>query len=233
MLCDKKFDPDVWSCRKGKGLHACLERTQKLLVKYSGAYVWRMDIRKFFDSTLHEVLKRGINRVTKDQKPVWLCDEVVDSYYCGQIGVGIPIGNLTSQVLANIYLNEFDRFVRHELGALAYVRYGDDMAVFCRMRQEAFATRERATRFLFEQLGLRINPKNDVVVRTRDGLHFLGHVITGNYVVVDKNTTKRALARIQWRSAASYKAMKLAKYEKKRLDWLLLDEIERLEELGY
>jgi retron-type reverse transcriptase len=226
---DKKFDPDVWSCRKGKGLHACLARTQKLLRKYPTSYVWRVDVTKFFDSVDHEALKACLsrnNRLSKVEpwKVLGLCCEIIDSYSCGD-DRGIPIGNLTSQIFANIYLNEFDRYVRHVLKPLAYVRYGDDCILFCRTRAVARQMRQKSVKFLTDELKLTINPKNDVIVPASSGLHFLGHAITDKYAVVDRHTTKSALQKTNIRNIASYKSLKLVKWPKRQLDWQLLDEI--------
>lgn len=79
---DKTFEPDVWSCRKGKGLHACLNRTQKLLIKHSSAFIWRMDIQKFFDHVDHEILKSCLSRRIRNPRMLYLCCEIINSYNC-------------------------------------------------------------------------------------------------------------------------------------------------------
>jgi len=126
-LYDKIFIYDVWSNRKGKGLDACVERTQKLLKNNQKYFVWRADIKKCFDSIdqwkLLEILKIRI----KNDKDWSLLKKIIGSY--GRIGKGLPIGNLTSQILSNIYLNEFDRHIKHRLKPRAYVRYGDDFII--------------------------------------------------------------------------------------------------------
>ena len=123
-MFDPCFDYDVWSCRKDKGLHACLERTRRLLAKYQETYIWRSDVNRFFDSVGHEILKECLSRCIKNSQTFELCNEIIDSFT-----PGIPIGNLTSQIFTNIYLHEFDRLVRHYFKPLAYVRYEDDCAV--------------------------------------------------------------------------------------------------------
>jgi hypothetical protein len=141
---------------------------------------------------------------------------------------GIPIGNLTSQVFANIYLNEFDRFVRHELKPLAYVRYGDVAILFSKNRRVARDMREAAINFLKNRLKLSVNPKNDVIFRADQPLHFLGHVITENYIITDRRTTEVAIAKTNLKNVASYKSLKLAKWPKRQLDYQILDEIENI-----
>jgi RNA-directed DNA polymerase len=178
---DPSFDPDVWSCRTGKGLHKGLARTQQLLRKHNASYVWRADITKFFDSVDQQVLADCLTRrIDYDSTAIWLCQEVIDSYIV-KPGRGIPIGNLTSQLFANIYLNEFDRYARHTLKPQAYLRYGDDFLLFYATRRQAHQTREIARAFLKNTLGLTVNAKNNVVVPAKSGLKFLGHTITGDY----------------------------------------------------
>jgi len=80
-LYDKTFDPDVWSCRKGRGLHKCLARTQKLLQKHSNSYCWRADVTKFFDNVSHDKLLLCLNRkIGKDKTAMYLCNEIIRSY---------------------------------------------------------------------------------------------------------------------------------------------------------
>ncbi len=130
---------------------------------------------------------------------------------------------MTSQIFSNIYLNELDRFVRHQVKPLAYLRYGDDFIVFCSNSRKAYIAREVISNFLKTDLKVRINPKNDVVVKSCLGLNFLGHNITEDYIVVDRHTTKHALSRLDWYNASSYKSLSLADSERIRLDWILLE----------
>lgn len=230
-VCDHVLDPDVWSCRQGKGLHGCLQRTQYLIRKHSTAYVWRMDITKFFDTVDYAMLRQCLRRRVRDPDILWISDEIIRSYYhhcsAGRLA-GIPIGNLTSQVFANIYLHELDRYVRHVLKPLAYVRYGDDAVVWCRTRRQAEEVRRLANTYLAETLYLQVNPKNDVIIPPRAGLHFLGHVVTDSYIVVDRHTTRAVLAKSNGRSIASYKSLLLAEAPRRQLDWQLADEIDDL-----
>lgn len=79
-IFDKTFDPDVWSCRKGKGLHVCLKRTQKLVRKYHAHFIWRMDISKFFDNVDHVRLRAAIARCVKNPQTLYLCENIISSY---------------------------------------------------------------------------------------------------------------------------------------------------------
>jgi RNA-directed DNA polymerase len=223
---DTGFDPDVWSCRTGKGLHKCLDRSQKLLQKHSAGYVWRADITKFFDTVDQEVLLECLaRRIGRDKTAMWLCGEVINSYRV-KPARGIPIGNLTSQLFANIYLHEFDRYVRHTLKPQAYIRYGDDFILFYPTRRQARQARENANKFLKNNLDLKLNPKNDIVIAAGDGLKFLGHTVTANTLEVDEYTTRRVLRRIDHHNASSYRALSLAKGARQSLDWILLQELD-------
>ena len=136
---------------------------------------------------------------------------------------GIPIGNLTSQIFSNIYLNNFDRFVRHILKPQAYVRYGDDFILLAPTRKQVYRIREQATEYLHAKSGLAVNPKNDVVVQARAGLKFLGHAVTKSFTMVDKHTTRSVLAKVSWHNVASYRSLYLVEAARKELDWILLE----------
>ena len=101
-IWDKTFVYDAWSCRKGKGLLAAIERTQDFLKSYPNAYVGRADVKKFFDNVDQRVLFELLKRRVKDRKTLLLIREVLKSYQSPRAGVGMPIGNLTSQIFSNI-----------------------------------------------------------------------------------------------------------------------------------
>jgi retron-type reverse transcriptase len=85
-IYDRTFDVDVWSCRKGKGLHKCLARTRRLLAKHRTAFIWRTDISKFFDHVNHEVMKKCLRRRISNLQTLRLCDEIINSYSCQRGG---------------------------------------------------------------------------------------------------------------------------------------------------
>lgn len=225
---DKSFDADVWSCRTGKGLHKALLRSQNFLIKHNNSFVWRADIAKFFDHVNHQILINCLlNKLGQDDDSIWLCRQIISSYLATP-GCGIPIGNLTSQIFANIYLNEFDRFVRHTLKPLAYLRYGDDFLLFATTRHQAIELRRLATEFLSNHLELNINHRNSITVSSSSGLHFLGHVITSSYITVDKFTTGAVLKKARVNNISSYKSLNLVETSKRQLDWILIDEIDEI-----
>jgi RNA-directed DNA polymerase len=229
-LVDSRLDFDVWSCRKGKGLHQGLQRTTYLATKYAHAWVWRADISKFFDNIDQHVLKACLARYVSDAKAQKVLDEVIGSYntlvsqsVSQSVSQGIPIGNLTSQIFANIYLHEFDRLVRHTIKPLGYVRYGDDFVLFLPSQQQALAAQQLATDWLHEELKLAVHSKNNVVVTANQGLHFLGHSIYPcSPLSADRFMIDKIRHNINPENAASYQAMHVPHRLAKQLPWLLL-----------
>ena len=223
---DKRFDGDVWSNRKGKGLERCLLRVRKLLQRYGdGAYIWRGDVTKFFDNVSHEVLYGQLSRVEVAEILGRAVLEIIKSYEV-KPGVGIPIGNVTSQVLSNVYMSEWDRFARGELRAMAYVRYGDDFLCFFRTRREAEEGRRSGKVFFEGKLRLEVNGKNDVIFGTGEPVHFCGHVITKGYIVVGKRTSGAVTERVNVGNIASYKSLRVVREVKDGINYKVLRGIE-------
>jgi retron-type reverse transcriptase len=227
-LVDPKFDYDVWSCRTGKGLHQALLRTKHLTTKYRHGWVWRADITKSFDNVDQKLLKTHLARFVSDKEALNLLVEVIKSYPTDLITseVGIPIGNLTSQIFANVYLNELDRFVRHHINPLGYIRYGDDFVLFVNRKEEAEYAKNAITTWLLDVLHLKVHPNNNLAVKTSSGLLFLGHQIyPTSRVSIDKAMTKKLKQRLDRRNAGSYRAMYLPKKLAKRFPWMLRERI--------
>ena len=147
-IWDKTFNYDAWSCRQNKGLHGAIDRSQRFMRQYKDGWLWRGDITKLFDSVDKHTMKRLLRRRVNDPTALWLLDEIIDSYSSFESARGIPIGNLTSQTLANIYLNEFDRFIKHSIKPSSYLRYGDDWLCFMSDKVQLENARLKAESFL-------------------------------------------------------------------------------------
>ncbi len=179
-LYDKTFMYDVWSCRLGKGLEGAAERVQRHMHAYREGWLWRSDVTKFFDHIDHRTLMQLVRRRVSDQQALMLLDTVITSYHRTRHGggadhnIGLAIGNLTSQICANIYLHEYDRFVMHMLKPLGYVRYGDDMVLWLPNEQRAEEVAERSRQFLDHTLHLTLNPGSTVLQPARKKLHYIG-----------------------------------------------------------
>jgi hypothetical protein len=131
---------------------------------------------------------------------------------------------LTSQIFANIYLNEFDRFVRHKFKPLAYMRYGDDFIIITPDQATTLLCQREATIWLKEVLKLTVHKKNDIVLPAKHGLFFLGHKIYPHAPLsVDDAMLKKIARDVNMSNVASYQAMALPRKYTKQLPWLLLD----------
>ena len=203
-LWDKTFIHDVWSCRKGKGLLGAIERTQEFLKSYPRAYIWRADIQKFFDNVDQRVLFKLLKRRVRDRKAMLLIREVLKSYSTHEGGVGIPIGNLTSQVFSNIYLNELDRLVKHALQPQAYLRYGDDFILFEADKKKLENMKTVTTEFLSDKLKLTLHNKNNLIVKASHGLKFLGTELWSSGRRLSKRNKTRIASRLNLRNTPSY-----------------------------
>lgn len=204
-IYDKTFIYDAWSCRVGKGLLGAINRTQQFLHSFPDAFIWRADVQKFFDSVDHQVLIQILRRKIKDPKTVHLLEGVIHSFSKREgESVGMPIGNLTSQIFANIYLNELDRFVKHTLKPCAYLRYGDDFLLFNLNKQELMQFRARVIHFLAESLKLKLQPKNDIIVKAQSGLKFLGVILYPNSRKLNARNQNRIQKRLNLKNVGSY-----------------------------
>jgi retron-type reverse transcriptase len=191
-LFEKIFIHDSYACRVGKGTHAAALRLQSFLRsasdKYGEFYVLRADIKKFFASIDHEVLSKLLARQIRDKPTMELCRRIVGSYSetpqtdIGRGGVlnktiprGQPIGNLTSQLFANVYLNHLDQFVKHDLREKYYIRYMDDFLIIHPSKQHLQAVKTRLEKFAREQLTLDLHPRKTNVHKFSGYERFVGY----------------------------------------------------------
>lgn len=237
-IYDHTFIYDAWSCRRGKGLVGAIERTQSFLGQFRESFVWRTDITKFFDRVSQETLFTLVSRRIDDKKALELIAEIIKNYTepqkhsQGQMKRGMPIGNLTSQIFANIYLNELDRFVKHTVKPQAYVRYGDDFILIAKNKVDLQKKREEVIVFINGQLSLEINKKHDIILPVKRGLHYLGVEIFPHGRRLKKRNWKRAQGRLTLLNFASYRGL-VQKHDcdKKKLyfDWKILEHLNSLE----
>lgn len=144
---------------------------------------------------------------------------------------GIPIGNLTSQIFANIYLNELDRFAKHAIKPMAYLRYGDDFIIIFKNFQQLLNFRKKIINFIRKELLLEINAKNDIIVKARWGLKFLGVEIFPTGRRLNKRNWRRVKARINLINASSYSGLvkQHSKHKKiKELNWIILEKLNEI-----
>lgn len=182
-LWEASFISDSYACRMGKGTHAGADKAQRMmsdcLRNHGALFALKADVRKYFPSVNHASLKRLLRRKVADKQMLALLDGIIDSYSeHGHSGRGIPIGNLTSQLFANIYLDALDQHVKCRLREQWYIRYMDDFVVLHPDKRHLQALRLTIEAWLGENLQLDLNHKTGVfpIATTHGrGLDFLGY----------------------------------------------------------
>lgn len=198
---DKHFICDSYSSRKNKGTHLGVERAYKACRKVSRnwnkkAYVLKCDVSKFFDSIDHFVLKTLIEKRVSCMDTLHLIDLLFASFE-KEKGKGLPLGNVTSQLFSNIYLNELDKFVKHQLKMRYYFRYCDDFIIVSDDENVLMGVVGKIKIFLNENLKLDLHPHKVEIRSVRQGVDFLGYVILPHLVVLRARTKKRIIRKIK------------------------------------
>jgi len=198
---DKRFIADSYSCRVGKGTHKALDRFRSFAYRASRnhtrtCWVLKCDIRKFFASVDHRTLLDVLSRTIPDRDLIELLEEIVASFSSGPVGVGLPLGNLTSQLFVNIYMNEFDQFVKHQLRVEHYLRYADDFAILSHERRWLEELMPLVDTFLRDRLRLTLHPEKVFIKSFASGVDFLGWVHFPDHRVLRTTTRRRMMKRI-------------------------------------
>jgi len=175
-ICDSVFESylihDSYACRRGKGLDAAIHRARSFSMHCS--WYLKLDVRKYFDSIDHEILKKLLRQRFKDRIILSIFDQIIESYSKAP-GKGVPIGNLTSQYFANHYLSILDHFIKEQLRCRYYIRYMDDFVVWHDSREDLKMIHNRIDEFLKDRLSLVLKP--GCLNRSEKGLTFLGYRI--------------------------------------------------------
>lgn len=196
-LFERRFFTHSYACRNGKGTHRALDTAQKFL--RARRFILQGDIRKFFPSMRHDVLKRLLRRRVRDPRLLRLCDRIIDSSNSALLdpGRGLPIGNLTSQLWANVYLHELDHFVKHQLRCRYYLRYMDDFLLAGDDRVVLQDWREVMRTFLGDFLGLQLNEGKTQIYRSRGGVTFLGFRLKPTHRRLSRAAVRRVYSRFK------------------------------------
>ena len=172
-----QFINTSYACLKNRGMHkACLDvqKAMKHCEKvWNEYYILKMDIAKYFDNINKAILFDILKRKIKAKDILWLIKEIL---YAQKREKGLEIGNYTSQMFANIYLNEIDQYVKHILKIKWYFRYLDDSVLFVKTKQEAKEALEKIKIFLKENLQLKLNKKTQIL-KNKQGVNFCGYKI--------------------------------------------------------
>ncbi|MDP3730900.1 MAG: reverse transcriptase/maturase family protein [bacterium] len=207
-ILDEQFIFDSYSCRLNKGSHRAVRRLKSFCCKISGnnsanITAVKCDVKKFFDSVDHSILLQLIQKRICDEDALWLIELVIKSFRAEK-GVGLPIGNVTSQLFANIYLNELDRFAKHTLKIKYYLRYCDDFVLLSKNREELVQAVNKVSSFLWKCLKLSLHPNKIIFRKYHQGVDFLGYIVRPYCVNLRTKTRRRILQRVNKRNHASY-----------------------------
>lgn len=206
-LFDPGFIYDSYACRKGKGTLNAVKRLEDFWRRESRnysrkVYFLKADIRKYFDSIDHNVLLGIIRKKIDCPRTIWLIKKILkrQAVNCKGIkieeGKGLPIGNLTSQLFANIYLNELDQFAKHKLKVKFYMRYVDDFIVVSENRQYLVSLIGPIEDFLRQDLKLDLHPIKRKIFSSRSGIDFLGYFIRRYYKTLRFGNVRRLLKKM-------------------------------------
>ncbi len=204
-IFEKIFIHDSYANRKNKGTHAALNRFDQFKRKVSGngklipnavdnnmvyGYILKADIKHYFDSVDHGVMMRTIGRRIQDEKVLCLINKILDNHYCKIPGKGMPIGNLTSQFFANVYLSELDYFIKHGLKIKYYIRYVDDFVILHESKETLEFCKLQISDFL-KSIKLELHPQKSKVIPLHKGVNLLGFRVFYNYKLPKKSNIRR------------------------------------------
>ncbi|SFR16799.1 reverse transcriptase/maturase family protein [Desulfoscipio geothermicus] len=214
-LIERRYIYDSYACRVGYGSHRAVNRLQcwlrKLERKHDRVYILKLDISKYFYRVDHDVLMKILRRLIGDEDLLWLLEVIVrcehtnfglvlgDHVFDGERvgGVGMPIGNLTSQMFANLYLNELDQFVKHTLREKHYMRYMDDALVLHPDKKHLWQVKQEIQRFVEDELHLVLN--NKTTVRTiNQGVDWVGYRVWSTHCKLRKSTAYKMKKRLKY-----------------------------------
>ncbi len=193
---DRSWISDSFSCRLDKGTHRAMNRFRFFAGKVSRnntqtCWVLKCDIRKFFASIDHAILIQILKDRIDDPKTISLLKNIIESFHSTGPGKGLPLGNLTSQMLVNIYMNEFDQFIKHKLKATCYIRYADDFVVLSENKKYLEDLLPHIQDFLITRLKLNLHPDKVYIKTFASGVDFLGWVHFPKHRVLRSASKKR------------------------------------------
>ena len=216
-IFEETFIATSFSCRIDKGTHKGMmylrDTVRKVSRNYSyPCFVLKCDIRKFFDNVDHDILIGLLKRRVTDKRAVTLLEEIIGSYSTSTVNTrererereikiagrkGIPIGNLTSQLFANVYMNELDQFMKHELKVKYYARYTDDFVIVADNIKYLRLILQPIREFLKERLFLELHPKKVEIRRCIQGVDFLGYVVLPYHIALRIKTLRKMMRKIR------------------------------------
>ena len=198
---DDTFIADSFSCRVEKGTHKALRRFRdfgRIVSKNNTRACWilKCDIKKFFASIDQNTLLNILDGRISDKRIVRLVENIIVSFNSGRPRTGLPLGNLTSQLFCNIYMNQFDQFVKHQLKVKHYIRYADDFVIFSKDKKYLEDTILNIGGFLENKLKLTLHPDKVFIKTLSSGVDFLGWIHFFDHRVLRTVTKRRMLTKL-------------------------------------
>ncbi|MFQ6730072.1 MAG: reverse transcriptase domain-containing protein [Alphaproteobacteria bacterium] len=187
-IWQKRFIKDSYACIPGRGIHSAAQRAMLFVRK--NKYVLQCDVRKFYPSIDHNIMMDIVARKIHDRKILWLLQKIVFSLPGGK---NLPIGNLTSQWMGNLYLTELDLFVKHKLKCANYLRYSDDFCIFHNDKKFLNAIKADVKYFIEQKLNLKLSK---AIVKQADGMTFVGFRLFKKFILLRQSTVKKIKKRI-------------------------------------
>lgn len=187
------FTKDTYSCIKNRGIHAAAKNVKHILRtdKDGTRYCLKIDVKKFYPSIDHEILKKVIRRRIKDKRLLWLLDEIIDS-----VPSGVPIGNYLSQYFANIYLAYFDHWLKEVKHVKYYWRYADDIVILAPNKEVLHELLHDIREYLRENLNLKVKRNYQVFPTNVRGIDFLGYRFFHTHTLLRKSIKKKLFRRV-------------------------------------
>jgi len=238
------FIHDSYACRRDRGIHRAVSRIQAFIRKGSKnstqkLFYLHLDIRNFFVSIDKTILLTMLTKKVQDEALRWLAHIIIfnnpakhciikgsreliqhlpphKSLFHTPAGKGLPVGNLTSQFFANVYLNELDQFVKHTLKCKYYVRYCDDFLLLSQSVDELLPAKDEVEKFLASRLHLSLNEKFVRVLPVTNGINFLGYIIRPGYILARRrvvNNLKTKLRQFEQRLVTEDRGYRMVTYD--------------------
>lgn len=220
-IYERVFVSDSCANRKGKGTLYAIKRFEHFRNKVSRngkfkgwfndnqikGYCLKADIKHYFQEVNHEILLKIISRKIKDENVMWLINQIVRANFSPVerereitswiSGKGMPLGNLTSQFFANIYLNELDYFVKHDLKAKYYIRYVDDFVILHQSKEQLKLWKNEIDKFLYDKLKLELHPDKSKIIFLSRGVDFLGFRNFYHFKLLRKRNIRKMIAKVK------------------------------------
>lgn len=203
---DKTFIADSYSCRNNQGTHKAINKFRKYFWKISKnntktCWVLKCDIRKFFANIDHEMLIKILKKYISDENIVWLLNNVISSFNSlGKTNTGLPLGNLTSQLFVNIYMNKFDQFMKHKLKVRYCIRYADDFVILLDDKEELEKFILKISKYLKTELKLEMHPGKIFIKTFSSGVDFLGMINFSDHRILRTKTKRRMMKKLSLKS---------------------------------